>query len=585
MKPLVQRLLAFALVLAACLVAGVARAGQEQCPAGMLFVPGGHFLEGSEQGFPDEQPVQSREVASFCLDRTEVTTGAYERCVREGRCERAGARAAWPELVPGEGVDWTEYCNGERPDRADHPINCVTWSLADSYCRAQGQRLPSELEFEYAARGGDQQRTYPWGEEPPDETRLNACGTECSKRVAEFHGGWSTLYDASDGFRGSAPVGSFPLGRGRWGHEDLSGNVWEWTIDVYCPYGDDFCWSDERSVRGSGFLQISLLKVRAHRRNHDVGWHSSGDLGFRCATSVDGPNPPARATIPPFTLEFQPRGSATWLLALLACVLLVGGAGWVLGYLGGGGSVIIVPIMLFAVGVTKEAAPVWTLAIVCATAAVSAAFHARASRVDVRAALAFAPGAVSGAYLGGQVARFVPYPVVIVGFLLVMAGTARAMLRAPRRQADAAPPRRAWLVRGAVLVGASIAIGLTSGILGIGSGLLIVPVLTLLAGLPIPRAVGTSTFIISLTAAAALVPQRHLRVDYTIIAGLAVACAAGTVLGARRTGKTSPERLRRSFGALVLVAGSLVLVRQAIPAVRDYVRARANAELSGRSGG
>lgn len=586
---LLRRLFALALGLALTVVAGLARADAGPCPAGMLFVPGGHFVAGSEKGYPDERPLQPRDVAPFCLDRTEVTVAAYDRCVQQGRCSPARDRAAWPELVPGEVVDWSDFCNAGHADRAEHPINCVTWTLADAYCRAQGFRLPTEIEFEYAARGGDEQRTYPWGEDPPDATRLNGCGTECRPRIQSFHGEWTTLYDGSDGYPGTAPVGSFPRGRGRFGHEDLAGNVWEWTIDVYCPYGDEGCWNDERSVRGSGFIQTSPLKARAHRRNHDVGWHAGGDCGFRCAVSLPpNPNPVARPTIAPVTLEFQPRGSAVWVAALVVCLLLLGGAGWVLGYLGGGGSVIMMPIMLFAVGLTKESAPAWTLAIVSAAAAVSAAFHARASRVSVRTALAFAPGAIAGAFLGGRIARHVPYPIILAGFLVVIAGTAGAMLRRRKDRPDGAPRPRSELFRGAVLLGASLAIGLTSGILGIGPGLLIVPALALVAGLPMASAVGTSTLVIALSAAAALVPQMrgsNVPIDSTLAPPFMVACAAGAVLGARRTARASTERLRRSFGVLVLAAGTLVLVRQVIPVIRDYARARAHAERSSRTGG
>jgi len=134
------------------------------CPTGMALVPGGTYRMGSEAGDSDEQPVHEVEVARFCLDLTEVTVSDYAGCVSSGKCMPANTGGS---------------CNAGVAGRENHPINCVDWNQADAYCQAQGLRLPTEEEWEYAAKGGDEDRRYPWGAAPPGPTLLNACGSEC----------------------------------------------------------------------------------------------------------------------------------------------------------------------------------------------------------------------------------------------------------------------------------------------------------------------------------------------------------------------------------------------------------------------
>src|SRR5262245_29483056 len=113
-------------------------------------VPAGELEMGAADGEPDEQPVHRVQVAAFDIDATEVTTEAYAACVRAGKCEAPSTFHA--------------NCNGTGPDVARHPVNCVTWKMADAFCRWRGARLPTEEEWEYAARGPRSQ-TYPWGNE------------------------------------------------------------------------------------------------------------------------------------------------------------------------------------------------------------------------------------------------------------------------------------------------------------------------------------------------------------------------------------------------------------------------------------
>src|SRR5690606_19045128 len=105
-------------------------------------------------------------------------------------------------------------CNAGKPGRGDHPINCVSWHQADRFCAAQGKRLPTEAEWEMAARGLDR-RPYPWGHEPPSAARLNGCGAGCSElltrlRRALDRGAWPAMYAEDDGAPDTAPVGTYP---------------------------------------------------------------------------------------------------------------------------------------------------------------------------------------------------------------------------------------------------------------------------------------------------------------------------------------------------------------------------------------
>jgi formylglycine-generating enzyme required for sulfatase activity len=251
-------------------------------PGAMVLIPGGKFRLGDDGGFKDEHPAHEVTVPSFYLDLTEVTVAAYSACVRKDACEPAGTVAVWRDQSPKERELANSLCNGDRPDRQDHPVNCVSWWQADIYCRWIGRRLPTEAEWAYAGHGGDEQRTFAWGNEPPTARLMNACGTECAPVMTRIRT-WSPLYPESDGWVGTAPVGSFPAGNARWGLVDMSGNVQEWSSSAYCPYPTTQCDSDERVARGPGYLGNHLPKMRLERRNKDIMWHRSGDLGFRCA--------------------------------------------------------------------------------------------------------------------------------------------------------------------------------------------------------------------------------------------------------------------------------------------------------------
>jgi formylglycine-generating enzyme required for sulfatase activity len=250
------------------------------CPADMVHVPGGTFLMGSRpgEGNEDERPQHRVTLAGYCLDRTEVRAAAYAQCVTTRKCTAAPEPAS-------SGL--ASLCNGTRPDRQKHPINCVDWSEASAYCASVGKRLPSESEWEYVAVGRDEQ-VYPWGSEPPSAERLNACDSECRSLRKRLGLESVAMYDASDKWEATAPVGSFPHGASPSGALDMAGNVAEWTDDLYASYKakpSHFADGPHRVVRGSAWSDFSASGVRGASRASASPTSRAVDLGFRCARS------------------------------------------------------------------------------------------------------------------------------------------------------------------------------------------------------------------------------------------------------------------------------------------------------------
>jgi formylglycine-generating enzyme required for sulfatase activity len=258
------------------------------CPVGMVSVPAGTFWMGSLAGMGqrNEQPTHQVTLSGYCIDRTEVTVKAYESCVAAKDCSVALPTIDSTRGYSPDGVkQWSRYCN--QSDRPDHPINCVDWEQASAYCRWVGKRLPTEAEWEYAARGSDGRR-YPWGNVPPAANLLNACGSECvAIWTPDLGEKWEAMYEASDGWATTAPVGTFPAGASPFGVLDMAGNVWEWTADWYGDYSDAPVRNPKGAVtglyrvtRGGGWLTSD---VRAAFRMGDLPGHRRARLGFRCA--------------------------------------------------------------------------------------------------------------------------------------------------------------------------------------------------------------------------------------------------------------------------------------------------------------
>jgi formylglycine-generating enzyme required for sulfatase activity len=214
-------------------------------------------------------------------------------CSHEGQCKRASRVNDWDGITATERKAFDPLCNVRDLDaRARHPINCVDWSQAVDFCGAAGKRLPTEAEWEFAARGPDGRR-FPWGDEEPSPGLLNACGTECvawGKQVnVEEHG----MFSADDGWANTAPVGSFPSGASRYGVEDVVGNVWEWVADWYAPYTVDEQVSpvgpkegDTRVIRGGAWNAGYAAWVRPTFRYESAPTTKSYGTGFRCARAL-----------------------------------------------------------------------------------------------------------------------------------------------------------------------------------------------------------------------------------------------------------------------------------------------------------
>lgn len=263
-------------------------AGSAACPAGMIRIEGATFQMGSaaEGETPsDETPLHDVALRPFCLDVTEVTVKAYSECEA---CEPAPMIAEFEGLTPNGRAFWSQFCN--RAAAKDHPINCVDWNQARAYCAAVGKRLPTEAEWELAARGKDA-RVYPWGEAPPSGDRLNACGSECSQMLTARletvgKGPWPRMYGDDDSAPATAPVGRYPAGMSPAGALDLAGNVWEWTESHYCPYGKDDCNDSRRVLRGGGWDTVESQYLRAAHRRPSAPTARGWSIGFRCAKAL-----------------------------------------------------------------------------------------------------------------------------------------------------------------------------------------------------------------------------------------------------------------------------------------------------------
>jgi len=270
---------------------GAAAGPSGPCPDDMVLVEGGGFFMGtdaSDEVLAAAGPAHRVEVGAFCLDRHEVTVADYHRCSDEGECKRAYRSSHWAVSEPPvEAKAYSALCNEDREGVELHPINCVSWSQAQAFCAWRGARLPTEPEWERAARGGDG-RTLPWGDGAPSGARLNACGSECLAWFRRSKIGLDAgLFPASDGHVETAPVGAYPEGRGKGGLEDLAGNVAEWSADDFAAYpgGTVEGATGAKAVRGGSFHSAQAGEIDpAYREGLPAEYHPH-DVGFRCAVA------------------------------------------------------------------------------------------------------------------------------------------------------------------------------------------------------------------------------------------------------------------------------------------------------------
>jgi formylglycine-generating enzyme required for sulfatase activity len=291
---------------------------------GMAWVPGGTFAMGSEQFYPEERPVRSVAVEGFWIDRQPVTVAQFARFVGETGyttvAERPLDPADYPDadpaaLVPGSLVfhktpgpvdlddvrAWWRYVPGafwrapEGPGstaagRHRHPVTHIAYEDAAAYAAWIGKELPTEPEWERAARGGLEGKVFAWGDELNPSGRLMA-----NTWQGEFP--WQNL--RADGFEGTSPVGTFPPNG--YGLYDMTGNVWEWTADLYAAdNGEHACCAPgapagehipRRVIKGGSHLCAPnyCLRFRPAARQGEAVDTSTTHIGFRCVLRGPGP--------------------------------------------------------------------------------------------------------------------------------------------------------------------------------------------------------------------------------------------------------------------------------------------------------
>jgi formylglycine-generating enzyme required for sulfatase activity len=259
----------------------------------LVAVPGGEFTMGSKDGEPDEAPPHKVRISPLAVGRFEVTNEDYERFDPAHRKFRDGF--SWRDREPVIYVSWVnaaQYCNwlsrqaGLTPvyqEQADQKSKQRTWQADPA---AEGFRLPTEAEWEYAASGRGEGRKYPWGNQPPDATRGNMSDARELRPTADIHG---------EEAAGTMVVGSYPAGASRDGIMDLAGNVSEWCSDWFNPYfaeeqSDPISRtpSNYRSIRGGSWGYYGLGQRCSDREYNNPGYGGYVYIGFRVALSEAG---------------------------------------------------------------------------------------------------------------------------------------------------------------------------------------------------------------------------------------------------------------------------------------------------------
>jgi formylglycine-generating enzyme len=282
----------------------------------MVDLSGGTFRMGSDRFYPEERPVREAHVSGFAIDPHPVTVGEFSRFVAATGyvtwAEQPPNPADYPDadpadLVPGSLVfrkadgpvdlrdfrnwwSWTPGADWRHPEGPDsdvsgrelHPVTHVAYADAVAYAEWTGKSLPTEAEWEYAARGGLEGATFTWGEEFAPNGRMMA-----NTWQGEFP--WQNL--CTDGFEGTSPVGRFPPNE--YGLHDMAGNVWEWTVDPFdilsprpccVPQHADDGNFPRKVIKGGSHLCAPnyCLRYRPAARQAEAVDTSTGHIGFRC---------------------------------------------------------------------------------------------------------------------------------------------------------------------------------------------------------------------------------------------------------------------------------------------------------------
>lgn len=286
-------LLSFFSILQACQTKEIEQPKTE-VKDGMILIKGDTFEMGSNDGMPFEKPVHTVKINSFLMDEHEVTVAEFAEFVKQTGYKTEAEKFSWSGVFDVAQEGWTkvEGANWQHPEgknseaKPDEPVCQISWNDAAAYAKWAGKRLPTEAEFEYAARGGLVGQKYSWG----DDLRPNG------KPVANWwQGEFPEKNTLEDGFLRRAPVKSFaPNGFGLY---DLAGNVWEWTSDWY---SDDYYQKSpaenpkgaengkEKSIRGGSWMcsENYCSNYRVAGRSRSTPDTGLNNLGFRCVKDL-----------------------------------------------------------------------------------------------------------------------------------------------------------------------------------------------------------------------------------------------------------------------------------------------------------
>ena len=231
-----------------------------------------------------------------------------------------------------------------------------------------------------------------------------------------------------------------------------------------------------------------------------------------------------------------------------------------LGFFGGGGSILTVPLLVYVFGLSPKEAIASSLLVVGIASSSGAIQHWRAGNVRPKEGLLFGVAGMGGAYVGGRVSEFVDGGLLLLLFAAMMLLTSAAMWRGRKE----VPEHGVEELRSAgKLVLQGLAVGSFTGLVGAGGGFLIVPALALWAGLPMAAAVGTSLLIIVLNSASGFLGySSHVQVDYRLVAAVTGMAIAGSFVGSRLTTLVEPAKLRRAFAGFVMLMGCFILIRE-----------------------
>lgn len=240
--------------------------------AGLVFVPAGPFTMGSDPKVDPyfwgaEGPPHTVTLKSYWIYQLEVTNGMYRKCTAARACP-----------IPVKNASKTRSSYFDNPEFENYPVIFVTWVSAAAYCNWAGGRLPTEAEWEKAARGSQDTRLFPWGNDLAAAGQANYCGRGCNGGI-----------DQDDGYADTAPVGMFPGGASPYGVLDTAGNVWEWVFDWFQP---GYSGADLVDPRGPASAKTRVIRggswinphygLRVVQREGVRPDQSLDTLGFRC---------------------------------------------------------------------------------------------------------------------------------------------------------------------------------------------------------------------------------------------------------------------------------------------------------------